>query len=165
MNGLPNALRASGPTSGDPPIYRKFGRTTKLMRQLQKRGMLRLGYQQIEDKAIPMMVIDKEARAFEETRTLKDLLGLAIEKDTFNIDAWGDRPRPESLGIDLRSLLGTFFFASHGVEVPANDLEMGCAMTTKDKSVKPFAWSLVVSDLVSIRSQTKKPGNAQVSIK
>ena len=94
MNGLPNALRASGPTSGDPPIYRKFGRTTKLMRQLQKRGMLRLGYQQIEDKAIPMMVIDKEARAFEETRTLKDLLGLAIEKDTFNIDAWGDRPVP-----------------------------------------------------------------------
>ena len=165
MNGLPNAPRASGPTPSDPPIYEKFCQAAKLMRQLQKRGMLRLGYQQIEDKAIPVMVIDREARVFEETRTIKDLLGLAIEKDTFIIDARGDRPRPESLGIGLRSLLGTFFFASHGVEVPANDLEMGRAMTTSDKSGKPFDWSLVVGDLVSVRSQTNKPANAQVAIK
>ena len=165
MNGLPNAPRASGPTPGDPPTYEKFSRAAKLMRQLQKRRMLRLGYQQIEDEPIPVMVIDKDARTFAETRTLKDLLGLAIEKDTFIIDVRGDRPRPESLGIDLRSLLGTFFFASHGVEVPANDLEMGRAMTTQDKSGKPFDWSLVVGDLVSIRSQSKMPGNAQVAIK
>jgi hypothetical protein len=164
MNGLPNAPRASGPTPSDPPTYKKFGRAARLMRQLQKKGMLRLGYQQIEDKAIPVMVIDEEARFFKETRILKDLLGLAIEKDTFIIDVRGDRPLPESLGIDLRSLLGTFFFASHGVKVPENDLEMGRAMTTKDKSGKPFDWSLVVGDLVSIRSQTKKPDNAQVAI-
>jgi hypothetical protein len=165
MNGLPNAPRASGPTPGDPPIYKKFSRAAKLMRQLQKRGMLRLGYQQIEDEPIPVMVIDKDARTFAETQTLKDLLGLAIEKDTFIIDVRGDRPRPESLGIDLRSLLGTFFFASHGVEVPVDDLKMGRAMTTQDKSGKPFDWSLVVGDLVSIRSQSKMPGNAQVAIK
>jgi hypothetical protein len=165
MNGLPNAPRASGPTPSDQPIYRKFNQAAKLMRQLQKKGMLRLGYQKIEDKDIPVMVIDKEARVFEETRKLKTLLGLAIEKDTFIVDTRGDRPRSESVGIDLRSLLGTFFFASHGVEVPADDLEMGRAMTTKDKSGKPFDWSLVVGDLVSIRSQTKKPDNAQVAIK
>jgi len=164
MNGLPNSPRASGPTPSDPPIYKKFSQAAKLMRRLQKRGMLRLGYQKIEDKDIPVMVIDKRARSFEETRKLKDLLGLAIEKDTFIIDARGDRPRSESVGIDLRSLLGTFFFASHGVEVPAADLEMGRAMTTRDKSGKPFDWSLVVGDLFSIRSQTKKPGNAQAAI-
>jgi hypothetical protein len=165
MNGLPNAPRASGPTPDDPPTYEKFVRAAKLMRQLQKRGMLRLGYQQIEDEPIPVMVIDKDARTFAETQTLKDLLGLAIEKDTFIIDVRGDRPRPESLGIDLRSLLGTFFFASHGVEVPADDLKMGRAMTTQDQSGKPFDWSLVVGDLISIRSQSKMPGNAQVAIK
>jgi hypothetical protein len=38
-------------------------------------------------------------------------------------------------------------------------------MTTRDKSEKPFDWSLVVVDLVSVRSQTKKPDNAQVAIK
>ena len=165
MNGLPNAPRASGPTPSDPPVYKKFNQAAKLMRHLQKRGMLRLGYQKMEDKDTPVMVIDSEARAFEETRQLKDLLGLAIDKDIFIVDTRGDRPRSESVGIDLRSLLGTFFFASHGVEVPADDLEMGRAMTTKDKYEKPFDWSLVVGDLVSIRSQTKMSDNAQVAIK
>jgi len=67
MNGLPNAPRASGPTPGDPPIYKKFNQASKQMRQLQKRGMLRLGYQKIENKNTPVMVIDSEACAFEET--------------------------------------------------------------------------------------------------
>ena len=165
MNGLPNSPRASGPTPSDPPIYKKFSQAAKLMRQLQKRGMLHFGYQKIENKDTPVMVIDKEARFFEESRKLKDLLGLAIERDTFIIDTRGDRPRSESVGIDLRSLLGTFFFASHGVVVPAHDLEMGRAMTTKDKYGKPFDWPLVVGDLVSIRSQSKMPDNAQVAIK
>jgi hypothetical protein len=165
MNGLPNAPRASGPTPSDPPIYKKFGQAAKLMRQLQKRGMLRLGYQKIDDKHTPVMIFDRETRDFEETRKLKVLLGLAIEKDTFIIDTRGDRPRSESVGIHLRSLLGTFFFASHGVEVPADDLEMGRAMTTKDQYGKPFDWYLVTGDLISIRSQTKMPDNAQVAIK
>ena len=165
MNGLPNAPRASGPTPGDPPVYEKFSEAAKLMRHLQKEGMLRLGYQKIENEHTPVIVIDSEAMAFDEARRLKKMLGLAIEKDTFTIDALGDRPRPESLGIDLRSLLGTFFFASHGVEVPVDDLKIGRAMTTKDESGKPFDWSLVVGDLVSIRSQTNKPDNAQVAIK
>ena len=165
MNGLPNSPRASGPTPSDPPIFKEFGQAAKLMRHLQKRGMLRFGYQKIDDENAPVMVIDREARVFEETQKLKGLLGLSIEKDTFIIDTRGDRPRSESVGIHLRSLLGTFFFASHGVEVPAHDLEMGRAMTTKDKYGKPFDWSLVVGDLVSIRSQPEKPDNAQVAIK
>ena len=165
MNGLPNAPRASGPTPSDPPLYEKFIDAVKLMRHLQKKGMLRLGYQKTENEHTPVMVIDSEARATKETLKLKEMLGLAIGKDTFTIDARGDRPRSESLGIDLRSLLGTFFFASHGVEVPGDDLEMGRAMTTKDESGNPFEWSLVVGDLVSIRSQTNKPDNAQVAIK
>jgi len=41
---------------------------------------------------------------------------------------------------------------------------MGRAMTTSDNSGKPFDWSLVVGDLVSVRSQASKPANAQVAI-
>jgi hypothetical protein len=165
MNGLPNAPRASGPTPGDKPVYQEFTQAAKLMRQLQIKGMLRLGYQKIENTDVPVIVIDEGAGGYKETRKLKELLGLAIEKNTFIVDTRGDRPRSESVGIDLRSLLATFFFASHGVEVPTDDLAMGRAMTTKDQSGKPFDWSLVVGDLVSIRSQTKKPSNAQVAIK
>jgi len=83
MNGLPNSPRAAGPTPSDPPIYKEFGQAAKLMRHLQKRGMLRFGYQKIDNEDTPVMVIDREARFFEETQKLKDLLGLAIEKDTF----------------------------------------------------------------------------------
>jgi len=62
MNGLPNSPRAYGPTPSDPPIYKEFGQAAKLMRQLQKRGMLRFGYQKIDDEDTPVMVIDREAR-------------------------------------------------------------------------------------------------------
>jgi hypothetical protein len=165
MNGLPNAASASGPTPSNQPIYQELNEAAKLMRQLQIKGMLRFGYQKKEDTDIPVMVIDKEARGLEETRKLKNLLGLAVDKDTFIVDTRGDRPRSESLGIDLRSLLGTFFFPSHGVEVPADDLAVSRAMTTVDKSGKPFNWSLVVGDLFSIRSQGNKLDNAQVAIK
>ena len=83
INGLPNAPRASGPTPSDPPVYWQFSQAARLMRLLQKKGVLRFGYQKIEGKEFPVMVVDSEAKAFEETRKLKDLLGLAIERDTF----------------------------------------------------------------------------------
>jgi len=165
MNGLPNAPRASGPTPGDAPVYKKFGEAAKLMRQLQKNNMLRLGYQRVQGEDTPVMTIAREAVDLKETRELKNILGLATEKNIFILDAQGNRARSEAVGIELRSLLGTFFFASHGVDVPARDLSLGRAMETMDENDRPFDWSLVVGDLFRIHSQAAKPDNAQVAIK
>lgn len=164
MNGLANAPRASGPTPADAPVYKKFRRATKLMRQLQVKGMLRLGYEEINKVKTPVLTIAHEASNWEDTVELKQLLGLASERNTFVLDKRGNRPRAETLGIELRSLLGTFYFISHGVNVPKSDARLGRAMVTRDKDGQPFDWSLVVGDLVNIASKAEQPNNARIAV-
>jgi len=165
LNGLPNAPRASGPTPDDAPVYQEFRRATKLMRKLQVKGVLRLGYQQIKGVKIPVLIIDRTALDWDDTRKLKKLLGLATERNTFMLDIRGNLPRADSIGIELRSLLSAFFFVSHGVNIPTRDAESGRAMITRDKDGQSFDWSLVVGDLVSIRSSADKPDNARIAVK
>ena len=167
MNGLPNAPSASGPTPEDPPVYGNFRQVAGLMRKLQKKGVLRLGYQEHEGIKIPVVMIAPKARDWEQAREFKKLLGLDSQKDVYILDSKGNLPRDDTIGLELRSLLGTFYFVSHGVEVPARDSEKGHAMMTKDENGKLFDWSLVVGDLINIRSQTAEPDTdtARVAIK
>ena len=165
LNGLPNAPRASGPTPSDAPLYQEFRRATQLMRRLQIKGVLRLGYQQIKGVNTPVMTIAPAAADWKDTRALKKLLGLATEKNTFLVDTCGNLPRADSVGIELRSLLSTFFFVSHGVNIPTRDAQLGRAMMPRDKDGHPFDWSLVVGDLVTVRSKSEKPDNARIAVK
>jgi hypothetical protein len=165
LNGLPNAPRASGPTPADAPVYQEFRRAVQLMRQLQIKGVLRLGYQKIKEAHTPVLTIAPTAVDWEETRVLKKLLGLATEKNTFVIDTGGDHPRADSIGIESRSLMSIFFYVSHGVNIPDHDAQLGHAIITQDKDARPFDWSLVVGDLVDIRTKTEEPDNARIAIK
>lgn len=111
-----------------------------------------------------MISITKEARDWEETRELKTLLGLASERDTFVLDTNASRPRPNAVGIEMRSLTGMFFFLAHGVEVPERDQAVGRVMVTRYESGEPFDWNNVVGDVFRIRSRSSTPKNAQVAI-
>lgn len=164
MNGLRNAPRASGPTPREPPQYARFQRASKLMREIQRRGALDFGYSDIEGKKTPVMSMAREARDWEETRELKGLLGLALERDTFTLDTKANRPRPNAIGIEMRSLNGMFFFLAHGVEVPERDQAKGRVMVTRYESGEPFDWNSVVGGVFRIRSQTNVPEDAQVAI-
>jgi hypothetical protein len=135
------------------------------MRKLQVKGVLRLGYQKTKGVDIPVLTIDRAALDWEDTRMLKKLLGLAAEKNTFAIDTCGNLPRADIIGIELRSLLSTFFFVSHGINIPTRDAQLGRAMMTRDTDGQSFDWSLVVGDLVNIRSNTEKPPNARIAVK
>jgi len=165
MNGLANAPRASGPTPGDAPVYKEFRRATRLLRRLQVSGMLRIGYEQHEQVVTPVLTIAPAASNWEATRELKHLLGLASERNTFVLDKRGDLRRADAIGIELRSLLGSFYFVSHGVNVPERDAREGRAMVTRQEDGQPFDWSLVVGDLVNVRSQAEEPNNARVALK
>jgi len=167
MNGLPNAPSASGPTPADPPVYGDFSLAAGLMRQLQKKGALRLGYQEHKGIKTPVVTIARKANDWQQTRELRKLLGLDPQKDAYILDSKGNLPRADTIGLELRSLLGTFFFVSHGVEVPAYDSKKGHATMTSDENGKPFDWSLVVGDLVNIHSRTEQPDTdtARVAIK
>ena len=45
MNGLDNASGASGPTPLQPPAYEEFARACRMLRSLQKNGLLEMGYE------------------------------------------------------------------------------------------------------------------------
>ena len=167
MNGLPNAPSASGPTPFDPPVYEDFRQAASLMRQLQKQGALRLGYQEAEGKGVPVVTIARRARDWEQTLQLKKMLGLDPGLDVYTLDTKGNLPRGDAIGLELRSLLGTFYFVSHGVEVPVRDSHRGHATMTTGDDGKPFDWSSVVGDLVNIRSTATEPDadTARVAIR
>ncbi len=164
MNGLRNAPQASGPTPSEPPKYARFKRVSTLMREIQRRGALDFGYSDTGGKRTPVMSIARVALNWEETRELKGLLGLAPERNTFPLDTKANLPRPNAIGIEMRSLTGMFFFLAHGVEVPKRDQAKGLVMVTRYDSGEPFDWNDVVGDVFRIRSRSAVPRNAQVAI-
>ena len=98
--------------------------------------VLRLGYQEHEGIKIPVVTIARKARDWEQAREFKKLLGLDSQKDVYILDSKGNLPRDDTIDLELRSLIGTFYFVSHGVEVPVRDSEMGHAMMTRGRKRK-----------------------------
>ncbi len=164
MNGKDNAGRASGPTPGAAPEFADFVHAAKLMRTLQKDGQLTFGYRQMGEKTVPAMRIESESLGSDELRALSSLLGLEPGKRIITLDTDARRPRPDAIGIELRSLSGILFFLSHGVDVPARDVAAGRVTVTKSESGELFDWHLAVGELLDIRSQDAPPANAAVAV-
>lgn len=99
-----------------------------------------------------------------EVRELYALLGLRPGLEIIVLDARGRRQRPDTIGFELRPLLGIMFFLSHAVEVPEHDRAAGRVTVTCDGDGQPFDWSRVVGDLLVIKSQAERPGNAAVAV-
>lgn len=164
MNDLDNAPSASGPTPKMAPKHVDFSRAARLMRNLQKRGVLEFGYLQQKEEQVPSLYIEREALDWGETRELYDLLGFAKGRNVFTLHTRGNTPHADSLGIDMRSLIETVFFLSHGVQIPETDEAKGRVTITLDSAGQPFDWSLVVGGFLKIRSQQEQPTNAQTAV-
>ena len=165
MGGLPNAPTASGPTPRDAPAYATFKQVANSMRVLQQRQLLAFRYIQRNGKETPAMIIEEEAGDWPQTRKIRELLKLDPDTNIYPLDTNGARDRPLVLGIELRSLVESFFFLSHGVHVPTRDTRMGRVMVTRDEKGRAFDWGLVVGDLFNIRSQAQAPDNARVAVR
>ena len=165
MNGQDNAREASGPTPEEAPEYAEFVAAAKLMRSLQKQGLITFGYRKMEDERIPAMRLEPEAKGTPEEKALKELLGLEPERRIFTMRSSARRAYPDSLGIELRSLVSIFFFLSHGVQVPERDLALGRVTISRDEAGQPFDWRMVTGDLLTIKSQDAFPGNAAVAVR
>ncbi len=164
MNGQDNAREASGPTPGEAPDYAEFLAAARIMRSLQRQGLITFGYRKVKGKQLPAMRLEPEARGTPEVKALEQLLGLDHSKRIFTIDERARRRHTDSLGIELRSLVSIMFFLSHGVQVPERDLALGRVTVSRDEVGQPFDWRNVVGDLLTIKSQEAFPGNASVAV-
>jgi len=164
MNGQDNAREASGPTPFTAPDYAAFREAAKLMRDLQRDGHITFGYRMVEEQRVPAMRIEREALGSDKAQSLSRLLGLDPQRRIFTMESRARRPSADTIGIELRSLVGVMFFLSHATQIPERDLAAGRVTVTRDQNGEPFDWNQVIGDLLKIRSQDEPPDNAAVAV-
>jgi len=213
MNGLDNAASASGPTPASAPHYEALTRVTRLLRALQRDGLLELGYETLSEPITPplptaSLTADQAAKAAAEGYGLQlsedgehfvltgsrqvlvwrippaaadrpevseivSLLGLAPGRSRYEIRLAGATlsAHPEEAGartvihISTRSLLGSLFFLSQGVEVPPPHRRAGVVTRTVDAQGQPFDWSQVTGGLLAVRVSRTPPLRAAVTVR
>ncbi|MGD8588358.1 MAG: hypothetical protein PVG22_05955 [Chromatiales bacterium] len=164
MNGIGNAPEASGPTPSEVPEYEDFLRTAKLMRTLQKQRMVTLGYVKVGDETHAGLRFEPEFRETSVVKELSAMLGIDPHQHLVTLDTRSRLRRSNAIGFELRSLAGVMFFLSHGVQIPAPDIQVGRVTITRDSDGLPFDWSRVMGDLFVVHSQPTPPKNAAVAV-
>ncbi len=163
LDALPNGPRASGPTPAKAPVYEPFMRAIRLLRSLQKRGKLTLGYEGEPSERKLVLEIAREALDWPETREFTELLNLA-RRSRYQIVPGAARTGPDRIGIVTRSLMASLFYVSQGVEVPEDDLAAGRVTVTRTSDGDVFDWSEFSRGLLQISSSEDRPEDAAVSV-
>ena len=214
MNGLDNASNASSPTPDRAPEYEKFARVSHAFRELQKQGLLELGYESYpteigvpinaekigpadllsaaregyrfvptDDGRHSVLTQSESVLVWQPPIDWHDLpaageivtgLGLAthpaplrynfreIAGDFRPTEPAGQRTRIE---ITTRSLLGTLFYLSQGIDIPPTHRRAGRVTHTVTTAGEPFDWTLITGDLLHVHSSAVPPANAVVAVR
>ncbi len=94
----------------------------------------------------------------------RELLGLAPEGSEFEItDMVLDRSETQ-IALRGRSLMGTLFFLSQSVAVPAIDEEAGRVTVTRHTDGSRFDWDTLSGKLLKIHTAGEDPVNAFVKV-
>lgn len=169
INGIPNAKRASGPISENPPAFQKFEEVIDLMRDLEKQNLLEFMYETYDDKTEISLVLKKEAWSLNETVRMADLLGIVSGKTHYDVIYRSfradEKARRQAIMLETRSLLGVLFFLSHSVAVPDQDLAENIVRVTRQANGAPFDWSKVLHDAFSVKSSQNPPASPAVAVK
>jgi hypothetical protein len=164
INGIRNALGASGPTPDYAPEYKDFLIVAELMRTLQKRNLSNVEYELVDGKSTLVFSLAKEALELPETLKLVEMLRLTLGKTEYPIRMNDVDHNPNTIRLRTRSVMGILYLLSQSVEVPQEDVRRGKLTTTKYEDGLPFNWSDLFSNLFQIKSSSEKPSDAFVSI-
>lgn len=163
INGIPNAITASGPTPDIAPEYSDFHRVTSRMRELQLSGDLSLGFIQGE-QAIAVLRFSERARSGAAYDELVRLLDLTPGQPYYPISLALGGAGPDTITFQTRSLNGILYYLSHGVAVPAEHRGAGLVTQTQRADGTSFDWSEIMSGLFSIRAAGEAPDTAAVRV-
>lgn len=163
INGVPNARAASGPTPDYVPTYLEFREVARLLRELQREELIRLRSSDTEGGlVIEFLDATKTGPARERLAELLEVDDSLLE---LKIRAGVGRGDVESLLVTPRSLLGTMYFLSHAVDVPAEHVAAGLVTVTRDENGEVFDWGQVTDDLIRIQFSKEMPANAAVRVR
>ncbi len=166
LGGLPNAPSAASPTPSEPPEYEDFHNVVAHLRTLQKQRLIEIGLGDDEHS----IVIQVLPRASErpEIRAIVEEIVLALElpegTTRWTLTTDGGGRKSGSVPVVTRSLAGSMYFLSQGVQAPASDEQAGRVTVTRDERGQRFDWNAVLKGLFKIMSSDDPPKNAYSGI-
>ncbi len=164
INGLRNAVGASGPTPDYVPAFADFHRLAGLLRKLQVTGLL-------EAEVIPdsvgvqlRLTEDPSGALAAEIAEARALLKLAPESHTFKVSSSLTQRSGNEIAIFGRSLLSVLFYLSQAVNVPEEHKREGRVTVTLDAQGKPFDWREATGHLLEVHSSPTRPADSAVAV-
>ncbi len=164
INAVNNAPSASGPTPDYVPTYKDFHRVARIMRRLQKAGLMDLGGDPATGGKGFAMRIVRSGNGAEDIAELEKILHLKPGKPYYPLTPDVVGADSEKIGVSTRSLLGVLFYLSQAVEVPPGDEIAGRVTMTTTEQGYSFDWSKVTGDVMRIQCAGLYPVNASVSV-
>ncbi|MHC4502509.1 MAG: hypothetical protein ACYTFI_04315, partial [Planctomycetota bacterium] len=153
-----------GPTPDFVPTYKDFHRAARIMRRLQKAGLMDLGGDPATDGKGFAIRIVRSGDGAEDIAELEEILRLKPGKPYYPLTADVVGDNSEKIGVSTRSLLGVLFYLSQAVEVPPGDEIAGRVTMTTTEQGYSFDWSKVTGDVMRIQCAGLYPVNESVSV-
>lgn len=164
INGLENAVSASGPTPKLAPGHSSdFSRLLQLIDEVAGNQILtpRIDPQTKE----PELEIRSSPEFREQIREIKDLLGLDQNIQLYHVNGETLKFRPDTISIRTRSLTSIFFYLSHHVDTPQEHKAAGLVTVTRNKNGSEFDWgSTLAGSLFHIQQSKNRPDGAFLAI-
>ncbi len=169
MNGIENALAASGPTPDQEPVFEEFKELVRSLRELQKAGILVVETEGENGKPLTYIIFRDVRQANPqvqaELKKVRSHLGLNQDNYKFKIAHSAVRKNGEEISVSTRSLLGVLFFLSHAVQPPEEHKARGLVAVTRSDEGPAFDWAQVLGDYMTIYSGKDKPADSFVSVR
>lgn len=160
LNGIPNAVSASGLMPMRAPQFREFQAIAGLARQLQLDDEMTVGFREGEGYTLRF---SDDALVNPSYAELVERLGLTAGRREFSLTTSFGADNGQIV-IQTQSLNGMLHYLSHAVEIPAEHHDFGLVGQTIDESGAEFNWTDLTDGLMRIRTSPVPPTNAAVSV-
>jgi hypothetical protein len=139
VNGVRNAVTASGPTPKIPPLdYQRFSRLLTLLDQLRTADAIRTDVDPV-DKAVRVELRPTPGTE-EAVDELKEMLDLDPRRSVFQVTSDLVHQNPGTIALRTRSPLSVLFYLSQNVEVPDEHEQAGLVTVTRNPDGSAFPW-------------------------
>jgi len=122
----------------------------------------------VEQRRQPVLLVAPPDDDDDPAAELADLFGRSRDATRYELREAPWTPGPVDprgeLAIVTRSLLGTFFYVSHGIEVPAEHVERGLVTVTHDEAGDVFEWRRVTADVLRVHVSADVPAGAAIAV-
>jgi hypothetical protein len=164
VNALKNAPTAAGPMPRSPPEFADFSEVAWALQGLQSLGALTMGKKEKDSKTV-VLRIEKSQRDSKPARVLIEKLGLTPGLEAYELVVGTGAGAGDRIEVLPRSLMGTLFYLSKGVEPAPDDARLDrprVGLTFVGTDV--FDWSTLLGGIFVSRSGDRRPWDAYVAV-